>query len=177
MSSRDNRMDKTKVLPALKIACKVILPLWQVLKIAAVLITYLTQGEVDLAFLNPGVELGFQSLVFIKDTSMGLAVFIGFVVITTLGFPMSFLVVPDGRVRNIIGFFAYAIVLLTDVVAAIVLGIKDGIYFLSLFLCLIMIAVLLFYGKTYLLRGSDPDDDEIPDGEDDKINLDNENPM
>lgn len=135
----------------LKITLKVILTLWLMLKITVALLSYFTHGAVDLTFLNPGVELGFQSLVFIKDTSLGLGIFIGFVVITALGVPLSFLVIPDSRMQNLIGFFAYALITLVDIVSVFILGFGDGLFILSLILSVLILAALLMFGKKFLI--------------------------
>lgn len=134
----------------LRIAVKAILPIWLIVKIIAAVITFLSMSEIDLTFLNPAVEFGFNSLVFIKDTSWGLAVFISFVVITMIGIPLSFLVVPDNRIMNIIGFIAYAVIILTDIVPVFIFGFKDGIFVLSLILNLLMGFVLFYYGKCFV---------------------------
>lgn len=145
----------------LKTAARIILPIWLVLKIIAALVTFLSAGEVDLTFMNPAVELGFNALVFIKDTSVGLGVFIGFVVVETVGVPLSFLVIPDSRVQNIIGFFAYAIVTLTDVVSVFILGFGDGLFIVSLILHLMVLLCLLYYGKQCILSSSETDHNAI----------------
>lgn len=139
----------------LRIAVKAILPIWLIVKIIAAVITFVSMSEIDLTFLNPAVEFGFNSLVFIKDTSWGLAVFIGFVVITMIGIPLSFLVVPDNRILNIIGFIAYAVIILTDIVSVFILGFKDGIFVLSLILNLLMGFVLFSYGKCFVFIRDD----------------------
>lgn len=141
--------------PAIKTAVRVILPVWLILKIVAALITFLSLSAVDLTFMNPAVELGFQSLVFVKNTAAGLGIFIGFVIITVVGIPMSFLVIPDSRVQNIIGFFACAVVLLTDIVSAFILIFTDGLFILSLILDFAIFFCLLCYGKSVLLNRND----------------------
>ena len=146
----------------LKTAVRIILPLWMVIKIVCALVTFLSAGAVDLTFMNPAVELGFNALVFIKDTSLGLGVFIGFVVVIAVGVPMSFLVIPDSKVQNIIGFFAYAIVTLTDIVSVFILGFNDGMFILSLILHLLLFLCLLFYGKIRILNRNEADADAIP---------------
>ena len=152
--------------PVFKTAVRVILPIWLILKIVAALITFLSLSAVDLTFMNPAVELGFQSLVFVKNTAAGLGIFIGFVIITVVGIPASFLVIPDSRVQNIIGFFAYAVVLLTDIVSAFILIFTDGLFILSLILGLVMVFCLLYYGKSFLHnRHEDEKIEEEPYGE------------
>lgn len=145
----------------LKTAVRIILPIWLIIKIVAALVTFLSAGEIDLTFMNPAVELGFNALVFIKDTSLGLGVFIGFVVVLTVGVSMSFLVIPDSKVQNTIGFFAYAIVTLTDIVSVFVLGFGDGLFIVSLILHLLIFLCLLYYGKYCILNRSEADDEAI----------------
>ena len=151
----------------LKIAVKAILPIWLIVKIIAAVITFLSMSEIDLTFLNPAVEFGFNSLVFIKDTSWGLAVFIGFVVITMIGIPLSFLVVPDNRILNIIGFIAYAAIILTDIVSVFILGFKDGMFVLSLILNLLIGLILFYYGKRFVFI-HDNDKQSSADAEENK---------
>ena len=147
----------------LKTAVRVILPTWLVIKLIAALVTFFSMSAVDLTFVNPAVELGFQSLVFTRESSVGLALFIVFVVITAIGYPASYLVIPDNRTQNIVGFFAYAVILLTDIVSGVILGFSDGIFFLALIPCLPMVLCLLYYGKTVLLSPKTEEEEE--DGE------------
>lgn len=143
------------MLQRLRTPVRIILPVWLIVKLIGALIAFFSQGAVDLTFLNPGIELGFQSLVFMKNTAAGLGVFVGIVTVSAVGFPLSFLVIPDNRTQNIAGFFAYAVVLLLDMVSAVILGFKDGIFIISLALSLLMTACLLLYGRLYLLKPHD----------------------
>lgn len=130
------RLDKGFV----KTALKIVLPIWLIIKLIALILTLFT--EIDLTFLNSGVELGFQSLVYSKDAAAGLAIFICFVVVLSIGYPMSFLVLPDSRVQNIIGFFAFMLITLVDIVSAFVLGLGDGMMIISAILSLNRILVV-----------------------------------
>jgi len=83
---------------------------------------------------------------------------------------MSFLIVPDSKVQNIIGFFAYMSVTLTDIVSAIVLGFTDKSMILTLVIGALTIAFLLCYGKLCLLgvkMPADPDTAENASSESD----------
>lgn len=139
----------------LKAPARIALPAWMIIKLIGGIVTLVSQGTVDLTFLNPAVEFGFQSLVFMKSTSAGLAVFIGVVVLTTVGFPLSFLVIPDNRWQNIAGFIAYAALLLTDIVTSALLCINDRIFLISIMISLPMAACLLIYDRMYLIKTAD----------------------
>ena len=151
--------DKKKPIRVLKNAVRLILTSWLILKLIAALITFFSWGGVDLTFMNPAVELGFQSLVFIKSTTMGLIVFICFVVVTAVGLPMSFLIMPDGRAQNISGWIAYSILILTDIGSAFLIGVKDGVFVVSLVMSLLIAACLAVYLKWFLIDPAKNDSD------------------
>ena len=82
---------------------------------------------------------------------MGLIVFICFVVVTAVGLPMSFLIMPDGRAQNISGWIAYSILILTDIGSAFLIGVKDGVFVVSLVMSLLIAACLAAYLKWFLI--------------------------
>ena len=139
----------------LKTAARIILPLWLVIKLIGAAVTYLTMTAADLTFLHPALELALRALVFTKDASLGLGLYIGMIVLLAVGFPAGFLVVPDDRGRNIAGFCAYAAVTLTDIVSACLLGLGDGMMLLSLLLHLVMLAALLFWARRTIFMKKD----------------------
>lgn len=162
-------MNKAKM----RSAVKAILTLWLIIKIVGGLVTFLTLAEIDLTFINPTIELAFQVFVFyIKNTTTGLVIFIIMIALTLFSTAIGFFVSSDSRIMNIIGFFAYALLILMDIVSAVVFLIynglsSDGIFILSLVLGALMLICLLFYGKRYLLKPKkDIPDEELRDGED-----------
>ena len=143
----------------LKTAVRIILPLWMAVKLFGLAVSFLTVSEVDLVFLHPAMELGMQALVFIPNTALGLGVYIGFLVVLVVCFPASFLLIPDNRVQNIIGFFAFGVITLLDIVSVFVLGLGEGVMLLSLALHLLMLGVVLCYGKLVILSANKASDE------------------
>ena len=128
-------------------ALKIILASWLIIKLIALPVTLLTQSVVDLTFINPAAELGFQSLVFIKNTSLGLGVFIGFVVILAVGSPAGFLILPDSRTQNIFGLISYTVIILMDIVSVFILGFSEWLFILTPVLNLLILICLFLYAK------------------------------
>lgn len=157
----------------LKTAVRVILPLYLIVKIIAGLLTFLSFGAIDLTFFNPSIEMAFQVFIFfIKNTTTGLVIFITVIALTLFGTALGFFVSSDSKKLNIVGFFAYSVLLLTDIVSAVILlmmnGLfSDGAFMLSLILGAVMLICLLFYGKRRLLKPRKGDSDaQITDRED-----------
>ncbi len=145
--------------PRLKTAVRIILPAWLVVKIVAALITFFSLGLVDLTVFNPSIELGFQTFIFyIKSTSLGLALFIGLLALTLFSTALGFFVARNDRVWNIIGSVAYAVMLLTDIVSAVILGCFDSVFFLLLIFDLPIALCLVLYVKLCLTPKKADDD-------------------
>ena len=145
--------------PAWKTAVKVTLTVWLIVKLLAAVLSLL-MGVAGLTAFAPSVEVAFQSLMFMKSWSAGLAVFICFVVVLSLGCPASFLILPENRVQNIIGFIAYAVVTLTDIVSIFIMGFGDILAVIALILNLLMSACLILYGRQNLPGANRADGEE-----------------
>ena len=138
---------------SLKSAVRVILPLWLIVRIIAGLVTFCTLGAIDLTYFNPSVETAFQMFIFfIKNTTTGLAVFISVISLTVLGAALGFFVSSDSRKLRMIGFFAYALLFLLNIISALVLVFQDGIFILSLVMELLIGACLIYFSKTCLFH-------------------------
>lgn len=138
---------------AVKSTFKVGFAVWLIIKLIALVLTLFT--EVDLTFLDPAVELAFESLVYSKDAVAGLVIFLCFIAALSIAFPLSFLVLHEGKMQNIVGFFALIVITILDIVSAVVLGLDDGMMILSLILSLLVVGILLIYGKLFLLKSKE----------------------
>lgn len=133
---------------SLRTAVAIILPAWLAVRIIACLLTYLSFGAIDLTIFHPSIELGFQVFLFyIKSSALGLAVFIAVLALQLFGTVLAFFVVRESRTQNKIGFFSYAVIMLMDLAAGIILGMRDGIFFLSALLSVLILLCLTVYGR------------------------------
>lgn len=151
--------DKKKPINALKVAVRILLAAWLILKLADIAIMIMSFGAYGLVSVLPGHELGFRSLFFSDNSNLGLVVFIGYIVLTTIGLPISFLVLSGKRSLRITGFIAYSLITLSDIVSAIILGPRDSDFLLSLCLSLLIAACLAAYLKWFLIDPAKNDSD------------------
>ena len=151
--------DKKKPIKALMIAVRILLAAWLILKLADIAIMIMSVGAFGLVSVLPGQELGFRSLFFSDSSTLGLVVFIGYIVLMTIGLPISFLVLSGKRPQRITGFIAYSLITLFDIVSAIILGPKDSDFLLSLCLSLLIAVCLAVYLKWFLIDPAKADHD------------------